>query len=208
VSEPKSPRPGRPPLSDAERSLMLDAVIAAVANGGYDEITLRSVAVQTGMSPARLSYHFGTKKRLFLAALEHVETRASRLADDSMLTARTHWQRVSRMVAAVTPNGVGDPEWQIWLAAFYQAPYDPEVASVLANSSRRYRERMEEIIRAGAEAGEFTVRSPRETATIAAAALDGLAIECVAGVPGSTPARVRGLVLGMLRRDLGLPPTS
>jgi AcrR family transcriptional regulator len=185
---------------------MLDAVIAAVASGGYDAITLRSVAEQTGMSPARLSYHFGTKKKLFLAALEHVELRANRLADDSMSSARTHWQRVTRMVAAVTPNGVGDPEWQIWLAAFYQAPYDPDVATVLANSSRRYRRRMEDVIRAGVDAGEFTVRSPRETATIAAAALDGLAIECVAGVPGATPARLRQLVLGMLRRDLGMPP--
>lgn len=185
---------------------MLDAVIAAVASAGYDALTLRSVAEQTGMSPARLSYHFGTKKKLFLAALEHVELRANRLADDSMASARTHWQRVTRMVTAVTPNGVGDPEWQIWLAAFYQAPYDPDVAAVLATSSRRYRQRMEELIRAGADDGEFTVRSPRETASIAAAALDGLAIECVAGVPGATPARLRQLVLGMLRRDLGLPP--
>jgi AcrR family transcriptional regulator len=185
---------------------MLDAVIAAVASGGYDAITLRSIAVETGMSPARLSYHFGTKKRLFVAALEHVEERANRLADDSMRGTRSHWQRVVRMMAAVTPSGVGDPEWQIWLAAFYQAPYDPDIAAVLATSSLRYRERLEAVIRAGASAGEFTVRSPRETAAIAAAALDGLAIECVAGVPGATPARVRLLVLGLLRRELGLAP--
>jgi len=185
---------------------MLDAVIAAVANGGYDAITLRSVAAETGMSPARLSYHFGTKKRLFLAALEHIELRANTLAQTSMAEARTHWQRVTSMVTSVTPKGVGDAEWQIWLAAFDQAPYDADVAAVLAKSSRLYRDRMEAIIRAGAQAGEFTVRSPRETAAIAAAALDGLAIECVAGVPGATPARLRKLVLGMLRRDLGLPP--
>ena len=185
---------------------MLDAVIAAVASGGYDAITLRSIAAETGMSPARLSYHFGTKKRLFLAALEHVEVRANREADDSMHGARSHWQRVARMVAAVTPDGVGDPEWQIWLAAFYQAPYDPDIAAVLATSTRRYRDRLEAVIRGGADAGEFVVRAPRETATIAAAALDGLAIECVAGVPGATPARVRALVLRLLRRELGLPP--
>jgi AcrR family transcriptional regulator len=185
---------------------MLDAVIAAVASGGYDAITLRSIAAETGMSPARLSYHFGTKKRLFLASLEHVEDRSSRLAEHSMRSARSHWQRVSRMVDAVTPDGVGDPEWQIWLAAFYQAPYDVDIAAVLATSSRRYRERLESVIRAGVDAGEFTVRSPRETASIAAAALDGLAIECVAGVPGATRQRVRQLVLGLLRRELGLAP--
>jgi AcrR family transcriptional regulator len=183
---------------------MLDAVIAAVASRGYDDITLRSIAAQTGMSPARLSYHFGTKKRLFLAALEHVEMRAHAEAEASMGAARTHWQRVSRVMAAVLPKGVGDPEWQIWLAAFYQAPYDADIAKVLATSSKRYQERIERAIQAGVDAGEFTVRSARETAAVAAAAVDGLAIECVAGVNGTTPARVRQLVLGLLRRELGL----
>jgi AcrR family transcriptional regulator len=193
-------------LSEAERGTMLDAVIAAVASGGYDAITLRSVAAETGMSPARLSYHFGTKQKLFLAALEHVEQRAHREADASMRNARTHWQRLGRLISAVIPGGVGDPEWQIWLAAFYQAPYDPDVSAVLAASSRVYRERLESVIRDGVEAGEFTAASPGETAAIAAAALDGLAIECVAGVPGVTPARVRRLVLGLLRRELGVHP--
>ena len=48
------------------------------------------------------------------------------------------------------------------------------------------------------------MRSALETATVASATLDGLAIECVAGVPGMTRTRVRALVLGLLRRELGL----
>lgn len=189
---------------------MLDAVISAVASRGYDAITLRSIAAETGMSPARLSYHFGTKKRLFLAALEQVEDRAQALSEGQMRAARSHWQRVVRVIEATIPSGVGDPEWQIWLAAFYQAPYDSEVATVLARSAGRYKERLERVIVGGADAGEFTVRSARETAAVAAAALDGLAIECVAGVPGTTPQRVRTLVLGLLRRELGIagPPAA
>ncbi len=183
---------------------MLDAFIAAVASRGYEGLTLRSVAVETGMSPARLSYHFGTKKKLFLAALAHVEDRASAGVEGSMKGARSHWQRVSKVISWSLPVGVGDPEWQIWLAAFDQAPYDPEIAAVLALSSRRYKRQLAGAIQAGADAGEFRVQSALETATVASATLDGLAIECVAGVPGVTRSRVRALVLGLLRRELGL----
>jgi AcrR family transcriptional regulator len=185
---------------------MLDAVVAAVASRGYESITLRSIATETGMSPARLSYHFGTKKRLFLAALEHVEMRAGDVADASMHGARSHWQRVARVIAGTLPNGLGDPEWQIWLAAFDQAPYDSDIAAVLDGSSRRFQDRLEVAIKAGADVGEFRVQSPHETAAVVAAALDGLAIQSVAGVAGMTPRRVRTLVLGLLRRELGLPP--
>jgi AcrR family transcriptional regulator len=182
---------------------MLDAFVAAVASRGYEAITLRTIALETGMSPARLSYHFGTKKRLFLAALEHIEDRAAENAVRSARGARSQWQRLAKVIGESIPSGVGDPEWQIWLAAFDQAPYDPDVAAVLEQSARRFKATLTAVIQAGADAGEFTVRSAAETATIAAAALDGLAIECVAGVPGTTPARVRALVLGLLRRELG-----
>ncbi len=184
---------------------MLDAFVAAVASRGYEAITLRSIAVETGMSPARLSYHFGTKKKLFLAALEHVEDRAAGNVVRSTKGARTHWQRVAKVIGESIPSGVGDPEWQIWLAAFDQAPYDSDVEAVLEWSARRFKATLASVIQAGADAGEFTVRSATETATITAAALDGLAIECVAGVPGTTPSRVRALVLGLLKRELGLP---
>lgn len=185
---------------------MLDAFIAAVSRQGYEGLTLRAIAHETGMSPARLSYHFGTKKRMFLAALEQVETRAADEVDEALRGARTHWSRVTKIIGGSIPNGVGDPEWQVWLAAFGQAPYDSDIAAVLALSSSRYIARLVAAIRAGVDGGEFTVVSADETATVVTAALDGLAIECVAGVAGMTRERVMALVLGLLRRELGLPP--
>ena len=145
---------------------MLDAFVAAVASRGYEAITLRSIAVETGMSPARLSYHFGTKKKLFLAALEHVEDRAAGNVVRSTKGARTHWQRVAKVIGESIPSGVGDPEWQIWLAAFDQAPYDSDVEAVLEWSARRFKATLASVIQAGADAGDsllgrHAVEAPR-----------------------------------------------
>jgi AcrR family transcriptional regulator len=184
---------------------MLDAVIAAVASRGYSSLTLQAIAHETGMSPARLSYHFGTKKRLFLEALAQVEDRAADEVEATLRGARSHWARIAKIIGGSIPHGVGDPEWQIWLAAFNEAPYDVDIAAVLALSSSRFIERLVRAIEDGVAAGEFTVTSAVDTATVVTAALDGLAIECVAGVPGRSRRRVKTLVLGLLRRELGLP---
>ena len=76
---------------------------------------------------------------------------------------------------------------------------------MLALSSSRFIERLVRAIEAGVAAGEFTVASAVDTATVVTSALDGLAIECVAGVPARSSDRVKSLVLGLLRRELGLP---
>lgn len=58
-----------------QRQRILDALLKVMATDGIEAVTVRSVAVTAGVSPAQVQYYFGTKDRLLVAALEHVHDR-------------------------------------------------------------------------------------------------------------------------------------
>ncbi|MGI8721372.1 MAG: TetR family transcriptional regulator [Geodermatophilaceae bacterium] len=65
-TRPRGPRPGG---SDT-RATILAAARTEFASSGYDGATIRGIAVAAGVDPALVHHYFGTKSRLFAAALE------------------------------------------------------------------------------------------------------------------------------------------
>ncbi len=63
------PRGPRPSGSDT-RATILAAARTEFASRGYDGATIRGIAVTAGVDPALVHHYFGTKSRLFTAALE------------------------------------------------------------------------------------------------------------------------------------------
>lgn len=63
-------RTGRRPGPTRTRGAILDAARAAFAARGYDAVSLRSVARDAGVDPALVHRFFGSKERLFVAAME------------------------------------------------------------------------------------------------------------------------------------------
>lgn len=61
---------GRRPGSADTRGRILDAARAAFAERGFDGATMRDVAQRAGVDAALLHHYFGTKQRLFVAAME------------------------------------------------------------------------------------------------------------------------------------------
>ena len=68
------PRPrggrGRRPGGEDTRARILEAARQAFAERGYDGATVRDVAGRAGVDPALVHHYFGTKQRLFVAAME------------------------------------------------------------------------------------------------------------------------------------------
>ncbi len=52
--------------------------------GGLEQVTLRQVAAEAGVSPRLLQYYFGTRDQVLLGALEILNTEAQRQAEDRM----------------------------------------------------------------------------------------------------------------------------
>jgi AcrR family transcriptional regulator len=61
---------GRRPGGEDTRAGILDAAKAAFGERGYEGATVRDVARRAGVDAALVHHYFGTKQRLFLAAME------------------------------------------------------------------------------------------------------------------------------------------
>lgn len=72
MSQPRKGRPrprGPRPSGSDTRSAILAAARARFATHGYDAATIRGIAGVAGVDPALVHHYFGTKARLFTAAL-------------------------------------------------------------------------------------------------------------------------------------------
>jgi len=80
-SRPRSfRRPGRPPLKggageDSSREKLLDVAIDLFAERGYEPVSTAAVARAAGLSQSMVHYHFGSKERLWRAAIYRVMRR-------------------------------------------------------------------------------------------------------------------------------------
>jgi AcrR family transcriptional regulator len=63
-------RTGRRPGVSGTREAILDAARRAFAEQGYQHATVRGVADLAGVDPALVHHYFGTKQRLFVAAVQ------------------------------------------------------------------------------------------------------------------------------------------
>lgn len=66
---PRSTR-GRRPGGEDTRARILDAARAAFGERGYEGAAMREVAARAGVDAALVHHYFGTKQRLFVAAME------------------------------------------------------------------------------------------------------------------------------------------
>ena len=66
--------PGRRPGRVSSRGVVLDAARARFARYGYDATTIRGVAADAGVTPGLVMQFYGTKERLFAAAILDIHT--------------------------------------------------------------------------------------------------------------------------------------
>lgn len=68
--EPRQGRRGRWRTGEESRRRVLDAARSSFADRGYDRTTVRQIAAEAAVDPALVHYFYGTKARLFAAAME------------------------------------------------------------------------------------------------------------------------------------------
>jgi len=62
-------RSGRRPGNQDTRASILEAARQAFAEKGFDKASIRAIAGDAGVDPALVHHYFGTKEKLFLAAM-------------------------------------------------------------------------------------------------------------------------------------------
>ena len=75
VARPPEPdgagrRPGRPAGTGGTRATVLAAARTEFATRGYDAASVRAIARQAGVDPALVHHYYGSKERVFVAAMQ------------------------------------------------------------------------------------------------------------------------------------------
>lgn len=143
-------------FSSADRSKQILAVATQVfARSNYQTATTAGIAKEAGISEPLIYRYYSSKKELFLAVLEHVaeqmikrwnricekETSCLRclrlIGEDYLRLLRENPQDLNLFFKAISENN------------------DPEIASFLSNSYRRYVSYLEQVAEKGLQNGEI-----------------------------------------------------
>ena len=85
-AEPR--RPGRPRADEAnQRERLLDAAVVCFAGDGIAATSLRTIALQAGVTPALVHYYFGSKEQLVEAFIAERMTPVAAALRESLLAA-------------------------------------------------------------------------------------------------------------------------
>jgi AcrR family transcriptional regulator len=142
------PRPGQA----ITRKHVLGTVYDLISEHGIENLSMRQVAQAAGLSTGTITYHFGSKERLLIAALEN----AYELPADWEEYRGSPAAQLRRLLMGYVCRPGGDRFWRFWINYLATSTRDSEM---LAHQQQRYERRgrfWAQLIRDGIAAGEFS----------------------------------------------------
>ena len=120
------------------RHAMILATISEIAAAGTLDVTVSQIAKRAGMSAALAMHYFGTKDKIFLAAMRHVLELYRQTTRLRLATARTPYERIAAIIDASFDASQFEREIvAAWLAFYVRALQSPETKRLLEVYSRR-----------------------------------------------------------------------
>lgn len=114
----------------AARDQLTGALVRIVAERGLDEVSVRQVAAEVGVSGGMVQHHFPTKKAMLLAALDSVTT-AFQTRANAACAERLPADALREVAHQLVPlDAERAAEARVWLAFVARAAIDPELAAV------------------------------------------------------------------------------
>jgi AcrR family transcriptional regulator len=142
-------------LPAAERRLaLIETAIKVFSDGSYRGTTTAELARAAGVSEPILYRHFASKRDLYLAALDHVWTKA-RTEWESVLASTANVREAFEGMAAghVTIRDCKFQMAELWVQALSEANEDPELRKQLRRHMREVHDFVADVIRRGQAEG-------------------------------------------------------
>jgi len=171
---------------DARRRQIAEAVWRLAATGGLEDVTLRQVATEAGVSARLLQYYFGTRDQLLLGALEILNADAEQRARERMAAlgdAPTMHAVVRGVLLELLPL---DEERRsrhlVYVAYFVRFLADPALAALVRETPPALERLVADLLGHGRELGEVPahVDTAAEAAFLVAGA-EGLQASALLG---------------------------
>jgi TetR/AcrR family transcriptional repressor of bet genes len=129
------PKLGMEPI---RRTALIDAAIREIGRAGTLDVTVSQIAKRAGVSSALAHHYFGSKERIFLAAMRHILASFGAGARRRLAAVRTPRARLQAIVEACFGEDQVDPDIiAAWLLFYVQAQTSPEAARLLRVYRRR-----------------------------------------------------------------------
>ncbi|WP_194819890.1 TetR/AcrR family transcriptional regulator [Nocardia sp. XZ_19_385] len=194
------------------RAELLDGVLELAATRGMEAVSVREVAAQVGVSPAKVQYYFRTKDELLIAAFRHVEQllddRAAQVSFEHGVA--TALRQV--MVDWLPVDAVRARLVKVWIAFLARAVVTDELAAIESAYQQRTQAQLIAAIESGIESGEYAseVDSALE-ACLLSALVEGLSVRMLtdpAGLPADTAIATLDAHLAVHPKRAGRPSSE
>lgn len=131
------PKTGAKPI---RKAALINAAIKQVGETGSLDVTVAQIARRAGMSPALAHHYFGSKTRIFLAAMRHILTIYRDEVRYALHLADTPRARLEAVISASFSRSNFDRHTiAAWLNFYALALTEPEAARLLNVYRRRLR---------------------------------------------------------------------
>lgn len=167
------PRTGTVPM---RRASLVEATIQEVGRAGTLDVTVAQIARRAGMSSALAHHYFGSKERIFCAAMRHILALYGEAVRRALAEATLPRARLEAIVrASFGPDNFRREVVAAWMNFYVQAQVSAEVRRLLRIYQRRLRSNLLHELRP--LAGD---RAPMIADTLAAL-IDGIYIRAALG---------------------------
>jgi|FLOH01.1.fsa_nt_gi TetR/AcrR family transcriptional repressor of bet genes len=198
----------RPSNTGHRRQEIVNGLMQAMADKGYEKASIQSIAKAAGLSPGLIHYHFKTKQEILIALIHQISEQAAQrftlLAD----AAGNAQQQLDAYIDAALALGDGsNPEAvTAWVIIGAEAVRIEEVRALYQQIIRQHSQQLSELLQQAAAENGVTL-SPSQTADIAAfviASIEGsyqLATTAPAANPGYAARLLKQALTGMLQAN-------
>jgi TetR/AcrR family transcriptional repressor of bet genes len=198
----------RPSNTGHRRQEIVNGLMQAMADKGYEKASIQSIAKAAGLSPGLIHYHFKTKQEILIALIHQISEQAAQrftlLAD----AAGNAQQQLDAYIDAALALGDGsNPEAvTAWVIIGAEAVRIEEVHALYQQIIRQHSQQLSELLQQAAAENGVTL-SPSQTADIAAfviASIEGsyqLATTAPAANPGYAARLLKQALTGMLQAN-------
>jgi AcrR family transcriptional regulator len=196
---------------ESARERILEAACDLIAADGIDDVRIARVAMRSGASTALVHHYFSTREELLEQALLHSFEQAGdeRFADaDGEAPNATAALAVAIEECLPVPGRL-ERDWVLWVELWLRAAREPDLRPLAARLYARYHEWLEDVLKHGIDAGEFTAPDDLPALTDRTMALlDGLGLRALLRDPTMDIDAARAQVADFLAPQLGIDPAA
>ncbi len=198
----------RPSNTGHRRQEIVNGLMQAMADKGYEKASIQSIAKAAGLSPGLIHYHFKTKQEILIALIHQISEQAAQRFTLLAEAAGNAQQQLDAYIDAALALGDGsNPEAvTAWVIIGAEAVRIEEVRALYQQIIRQHSQQLSELLQQAAAENGMTL-SPSQTADISAfviASIEGsyqLATTAPAANPGYAARLLKQALTGMLQAN-------